>query len=597
MGAKVRLTPWQISEIVACKRDPWHCLQNYVWLEREADMDVSIIPFDPYPKQKAILGFLLDRKNILANKSRRVGWSWIIAFFAWWLINFRKGIKVLFLSRTENDAAVLLDKVKFIHNNLAWRGDGDDHEMADSADWLTGEIVVSNKSEFARGFRNKAGQLSSKSTVVSLTNTDNSGRGLGATFALMDEFAFYDNDDLVWRSMSKTIIGGGFWACGSTPNSVGNKFHWLVANAEAGKNLVRGKKTYEYLTFHWSESWVPPEAVEFDKADSTSEDAFQEWELGFNSSGNTVFDPTDLAVCYKPPEEFPDVATEIKKYQKMLKQGHGYISAADTIQGKKHRKSTQKDWNAFSAFTQSGVQVHAYTDQESLGEWAGHHIMDRNDKRYWVLGTLSKLHAEFPGTLYIEEDGVGATAINNHDTPNDGFSQMLPFTSAGLGKSTAIKIAQTVIKAHQLVITDRETYNQLMVLQDNGPGPRRYEAPAGYDDDLAITICIICYALQEEGNRIFDWGSDASGPDRESFTGDLSSDAQKANLPFGPTTFIPEQLPGTERLADLVDGPGIVPVPLTPFDELDPTQDMMNRRMREVLSGPDEGMRQTELPE
>ena len=596
----VNLSDHQVNEILNCADDPWYALQSYVWLEREAEMDTSVIPFDPFPKQKAILEALVARMSILVNKSRRVGWSWICAFFAWWLINFHKGVKVLFLSRTEDEAKSILEKVKFIHANLAWRGDGDDFDLADKTDWLAGEIVVNNTTTFSRGWRNDRGKIVSHSTVISLTNTDNSGRGKGATFILLDEFAFYQNAERTWRAMSKTIIGGGFWAVGSTPNGIGNKFHWLVANAEVGNNVdSNGVELYKYLTFHWRESWIDPNDVIGDKATADSDaDADQEWELTFLADGNTVFDSTDLAACYVDIEDpfFPDKARQnhiiykLKEYRAKVEAGKArYLSGADTAVGKIQRRSSQKDWHAFVSLTDDGIQAAAYTSQKPISFWAGYVEEDSLGDKHWVGGKLASLHGEFPGLLLIEEDGAGAATLLNHITPNDGISSTHPFTAAGRGKHDAVVWLKTMIQKHQITITHKPTYLQLMIYQDNGPGRGRYSAPSGYNDDIVTGTYVAAQALQEEGGRVFKWGAKAIGPDRESISGELPKEEAIRKLSRGPRSLIPETPPDAWRLADLVGGPGKLDVPALP-DEMvvDATDFLVTDRQREVFGDPED---------
>jgi hypothetical protein len=591
MANVVRLAPWQVQEIRKCASDPWYCLQNYVWLKREADLNATIVPFSPFEKQKRILTNMLNGVNTVVNKSRRVGFSWIVAFFVWWLLNFKKGVKVLLLSRTEQDAFEILEKVKFIHNNLAWRGDTDNHELAEKAPWLTGEIVTSNKSEFARGFRNAKGQIHAKSVVLSLTNTDNSGRGQGATVAIMDEFAFYDNNEMTWRSMSKTIIGGGFYVIGSTPAMIGDKFHWLVANAEAGHNRVKGRLLYDYLTFHHSESWIPPDDVEADKAQSTDQDANQEWELTFLSPGNTVFSPEKLARCFVDihDEFYPDkdrqreIIAHLERFQSMVNRMDGnrkYISGADTIIGKISRKSSEKDWNAWTAFTDDGVQAYLYTSQETLAQWAGYLNEDVRGREYWINGTLSKKHAQFPGLLMIEEEGPGQTAIQNHRTPPDGFSEMSPWRTGGNGKLNAVLWLKSLIENEQIIITQRSTYNQMMMFLDNGPGKNRFSAPDGFNDDEVDTVLAAAAGMQLHGTRIMEWGVDRT-PLRPSQTGDFSPPPSE-KVPYGPQVVQYEGLPaGAGRMVDLLDDLGQIEVPY----EVPYLDDDIKRYIQEISRG------------
>jgi len=556
----VRLQPWQVEELAWCRKDPRYFIENYCWVEREATAEV--LPFIPFPFQIKILESLQRGEKIVVLKSRRVGWSWILAAFAAWLINFQKGIKVLLLSRTENEAIAVLDKVKFILNNLRHH-DSDNFDEATPAPWLRGTIIVSNKSQLTRGYNDKFGRLSNTSTVVSLTNTDQSGRGKGAAYLFLDEFAFYDHDWITWRAISKTIIGGGTWAVGSSPNGTGNKFHQLVSQSQLGENIDdNGNKLWEYLEVHWSDSWLTREMVEADKASSDTDDAAQEWELQFLSSGNVVFDPTHLANCYKPIEEYPELADELESYRNQVGNGTTmYYSGADTMQGKLHKKSSEKDWHSFTALTDSGIQAMHYYSQESLNEWAGYEIDDPSTgDLVKISGKLSALHKEFPGILKIEEQGGGSVAYDNHVLPDDFYSEVEIFQQTQKTKWGGVQRLKIAIETHQIVITSLRTYQQLQVFQDNGPGANRYTAPAGYNDDDVLSLIIAHENMLENGGKEFSWGADATKLKRGSETGKVTTTRIDVTQMYGPMAQVPE-LDFSKRMADEINGPGRLSVP------------------------------------
>jgi len=571
----VRWTPHQVREFTRCKKDPWYFIENYCWLERESTAEV--LPFNLLPFQVEILNELKLGNNILVNKSRRVGWSWILAAFSAWETNFHKGVKILLLSRTEEDAIAVLDKVKFILNNVAYH-DADTIEAATSADWLVGAITTSNQSMLVRAFRNPQGKISHLSSVVSLTNTDQSGRGRGCKYLFMDEFAFYDHDWITWRAISKTVIGGGTWAVGSSPNGVGNKFHKMVSDAKLGENIRNGKPLWKYIEVHWSESWISAEEVEADKATSDAEDAAQEWELEFRTSGNPVFDPTHLANCYKPIEEYPELERELEKYREKVFSGDGitqYYSGADTMMGKLHRKSSEKDYNSFTALTDSGIQAHHYSSQESLDSWAGHEMDNPAGGKVKIPGTLSGLHKDHPGILKIEEQGGGDVAYALHELPADGMSEVYKFQQVQKTKWGGVERLKIAVNTHQLIITSLRTYMQMQVFQDNGPGANRYSAPPSYNDDDVLSLIISHENMLANGGREFSWGADATVLTRSSDSGKVAVTDKEITQMYGPMASV-ETMQMSRRLADDVGGPGQFAVPEVnmPAPDLDLMREM-----------------------
>lgn len=544
----VYLNEWQIKEILKCAKSPWYFLENFCWIEREATGEV--LPFNPFPKQRLILQHIIDNTPIVVNKSRRVGWSWIIAGFCAHNLLFNKNSKILILSRTEDEAMEVLDKVKFIYNNLRFREDGVLFEESEDASWMKREIVVDKKTELSRAWRGDDGSISSLSKVLSLTNSDNSGRGKGCQYLFMDEFAFYDHDWQLWNSISKTIIGGGFWAAGSTPNGIGNKFHQLASMAEVNKNYSNGKKLYEYITFHWSESWISQEEVDEDKALSDEDGANQEWELEFITPSDTAFNSTHLAACFRPLDEYPELAAELEAYRDLVFSDgnagdHEYYSGADTMLGKRDKSSKDKDWNAFTAMTPSAIQAFAYADQSTLDEWGGG-FADTESGKVFDAGILSNLHADYPGDLRIEEQGGGYLANQNHVTPNDGFSNASAFHQSKKTKHGGVHRLSIAINTHQIIITDLETYRQLQIFQDNGPGPNRYSAPRGYSDDLVLVTIIAHENVLNNGAREFSWGGTPDDLKRESVTGKVGPQM------FGPSAILTTIDPN--RMTDIVDG-------------------------------------------
>jgi len=571
----IRLLPWQLEEITKSTLAPRYFIENYCWLEREATAEV--LPFILLLFQIKILASLQKGEKIIVLKSRRVGWSWILAAFTAWLINFHKGVKVLLLSRTEDEAIAVLDKVKFILNNLRHHDSGDFNE-ATPASWLRGTIIASNKSQLTRGYYDEFGVLTSKSTVVSLTNTDQSGRGKGATYLFLDEFAFYEHDWVTWRAISKTIIGGGTWAIGSSANGVGNKFHQLVSQSQLGENIDKnGDALWKYLEVHWSESWLTKEMVDADKAASDADDAAQEWEMKFLSSGNAVFDPTHLANCYKPLDEYPELVEELEKYREQVGDGTiMYYSGADTMQGKVHKKSSKKDWHSFTALTDSGIQAGNYSSQESLNSWSGYEVDDpASGDIVKIPGTLSGLHKDFPGILKIEEQGGGSVAYDNHVLPDDFYSEVEKFQQTQKTKWGGVKRMQIAIETHQIIITELKTYQQMQTYQDNGPGANRYSAPAGFNDDEVLSLIIAHENMLKHGGREFSWGADATMLKRGSETGKINTTRMDVTQMYGPMAQVPE-LDFSKRMTDEINGPGRLQVPkiTMPVPDFDLMQEM-----------------------
>jgi len=534
MQTDIPLEEWQIREIARCMKSPEYYIETFGWLEQKASAGVSessgIIPFqlgsrppteeeidkrDVPPEaqfwfQRQILRWLRGKEDVLAYKARRVGCSWIACAYAAWLITFHKGVKVVLVSRKEAEAKKMLGKVKFILSNLAYH-DNDNLRKATKADWLKPHIEYSNQLSMAVGWRNDAGDVTMLSEIESVTTTDDSARGDDATFIVFDELAFYQSPDETWSSATKSMTRGGHWMAISTAQNIGDVFHRLVSKAqlaEAGK--LEEPLGYRYTGFiHWSEAGMTEAQIERASEGDTQDKRDREWEGKFIAPGMSVFDPTHLAACYKPLKEYPEIAAQLVDYSVKVKQGKGavmYFSGVDTIKGNVRKKSKEKDWNSWTSLTANNIQACHHYNQFPISKWAGKTVDNVRGGLVEVEGETTKLHREFPGPCYIENEGPGLTVVNNHRPPRDSFSQVISWDMKSKHKGEAIRRLQLKIESHTITITDWWTYQCMMVFQ-YGTTTDSYDAPAGFQADPVISLALASYAVDEYSALQIVWGT------------------------------------------------------------------------------------------
>jgi hypothetical protein len=521
LNDSISIAPEQSQEIIRCLISPEYFIETFCWLQQKASAGVAkssaVIPFimgktpdEPHHFQRRILNCFIQRKNVVTLKHRRVGCSWIAAAYAAWLINFHESVNILFISETGLKAKQILEKVKFILNNLAYH-DSNNIRKATLAPWLKGEVYTDNSERLSICYRNDDGSIRATSDVLSLNNTDNTGAGDDATFIVFDELDLYEHPDETWGSALPTLTMGGHWMAISTPRKIGRVFHRLCARgdlAELGK--LDGPINFEYFKIHYREAGITDEQVEAATEGMTQDKKEQEWGWKFMAPGTVAFSPTHLAACYKPLKEYPEIADFLNNYADKVKAGNGtiiYYGGADTAMAKQYRKKSDMDYHAFTALTGNGIQAGAYQSKEALSKWAGQVVDDGAGQRVEVLGTLSRLHAQFPGVLYIEEDGPGLVAIANHQLPEDGFSEIVQVGMKHYFKRGIVEKFILKIENHLVTITDPFTYQCLSVFQQLGPG--KYGAPEGseYYDDPVIAILLASTALDAYGMMDIPWGS------------------------------------------------------------------------------------------
>ena len=525
------MTPEEIKHTAACSIDARYFIQNFCWLERKETAD--IIQFEPYDYQWEILENIQSGNNLVINKSRRVGVSWMVAAYAAWLINFHEGVNCLLLSKKEGDARSLLRKVKFILNNLYFHDHKNRHQ-ATSASFLRGEIGYDNQQLLSIVYRDDEGNESSHSEVSSLTMTTDSGRSEGATFIFWDETAFAKPDDeKTWGAILPTTLRGGQYVVASTPNGVGGVFWSLVRDGQAKINT-----TYLYKEVHWSQAGITyDEVMQIKKSMKMTEDKFlQEFELSFAQPGRSVFSKLHLDICYRPLDENPDLVNMLDEYRES---GKDYYSGLDSATGT-YSRGRDPDFNSFVSLTQEGILACAHADRKSIGSWAGK-LIHEDGVDHFVEGETTRLHREYPGVIYVEKNNSGYVVVANHKSPTG--SRIVPKTATSLSKPRIINNLALAIEGHLLVITDSALYLQMhdyMHLTQGKFGP-----PSGGHDDLVMALAWAYDCMTDNGGKIPPALPTPSLPNRESTVGILRAEY---NLPHGEN--LPEDL---SRMADTIE--------------------------------------------
>lgn len=547
---EVALTKENIQEIVACSQSIEYFANNYAWIQIP-EQGVTV-PFVPHPYQKELLNWMQYKENGVIFKDRRVGASTAVSVGAAWYLCFRPGVNLLFLSIKETEAIQLLDKVKFVVNNLADRSHRD-ISVCNPATFLRPEIITSNKQLIEIGWRDDTGNLINKSTAESLTTTGQSARGKSATFIFLDELAFLPNGRDTFAAAAPATTWGGFWIAVSTANSTSDKFYDLVSDAWAGKN-----KDYHFREVSADEAGITEEMIQRATAGMSQERRDREFGRKFLQPGGSVFTQEDLDACWREGEDKVLVAV-LKEYRKKVEKGKAvYYSGVDSALGR-NRKTSQGDFHCFTALTESGIQAVSYLSKEPLSSWAGQ-IVDRVSKqgKEYVGGKVSALHREYPGICQIEENQSGHTVINMHETPSDGFSEMIPLSTTSKSKPILINNLILAIEAHQVTITDRQTYDQLMTYQ-RGQTPGTFEASPGRNDDAVMALAMAWDGLLNYGSGAYNFGieimkDNPSSKSAQAIAYEIPERYDEATLDYvyNPV-MLPDQIDPNKSMADVFD--------------------------------------------
>jgi len=232
-------------------------------------------------QQQTIEAWHNNRYNIVL-KARQIGFSTLAAAYAFWLVFFWPDRFIVMLSRTEREAAKLLQKSKYGYRWLPqWmkeRGPSQitDHQL---------KMVFDNES-----------------AVESLPSSNDPARGESVYLVIVDEMAFLPNSEEAWASIEPIADVGGRIITLSTANGSGNFFHQMWVGSQTGTNLFSG------LFFPWSAGDRDEAWYEVKQRTTPLWQLHQEYprspEEAFIKSGNPVF---DIDALNDMPVQAPDV--------------------------------------------------------------------------------------------------------------------------------------------------------------------------------------------------------------------------------------------------------------------------------------------------
>jgi hypothetical protein len=150
--------------------------------------------FEKWPHLMEIADALSADRLIVVLKARQLGFSWLLAAYAVWLLLFKEGSVVLLLSKGLLESKALLRKCKYVYKHLPGQ-------------WLKA-VDADAASEFSL--------LGSESMIIALPSTEEGGRSETATFVAQDEADFHEFLEMNFAAVKPTIDAGGQMLMGST---------------------------------------------------------------------------------------------------------------------------------------------------------------------------------------------------------------------------------------------------------------------------------------------------------------------------------------------------------------------------------------------
>ena len=452
------------EEIKKCGKDPTYFITNYCKI---AHPERGLIPFGLYDYQQDTIKAFEDYRFNIVLKARQLGLSTAVAGYIAWMLLFRRQKSVLVVATKLDVAANLVKKVKKM--------------IKYAPDWLRiAEISVDNRNSF---------ELDNGSWIKASSTSESAGRSEALSLLVIDEAAFVDNMEDLWKSIFPTLSTGGRCVAISTPNGVSNWFHETYTKAEHSNN------DFHPIKLNWD---VHPERdlawYESATRNMSKRDIAQELECSFNASGDSVISVDDVERLRKDAVE-PKYRTGFdRNYWIWEEHRHefNYLLVSDVARG---------DGQDYSAF-----QIIKLETMEQVAEYQGKIAPDLYSDMLFQTGK------EYGNALIVvENNNIGYNVLEKlieRKYPNIYYSVkstheyidqlQAEYTNNSVpGFTTTAKTRPLVISKLEEFIRNRiiNTYSARFAeeaatfIWNNG----RAEATRSRNDDLIMAMAIACW--------------------------------------------------------------------------------------------------------
>ena len=467
----------QIKEIVKCGKDPVHFFNKYVKIQHPTR---GLIPFKTYDFQNDCANAFNEHRFNIILKSRQLGLSTLSAAYAVWLAVFYKDKSILVIATKLAVAMNFIRKVKIVLRNMP--------------KWLLLPDLVEN---------NKQSVLfSNGSQIKAIPTSEDAGRSEALTLLIVDEAAFVRNFDEVYTGLYSTLQTGGRAIILSTPNGVGNMYHKLYVDAEAGLNQFNAIKLLWDVHPDHDDEWFKAEAKNMTKVQVA-----QELMCDFAASGNTFLQSGDIEYMRhsirSPLEKWgPQAGVWMWKYPRNDRK---YIISADVARGDASDYSTFHVIDIMESEIVCEFKGKSPPDEFAivLAE-AGRKYLDallcpeNNSYGYALIMKLVEL--DYPNLYYAKESDRYATYDNNNIS-KIGFQ-----TNAKTRPQILTKLEET-LRCKQVKSYSSRLYDELKTfIWKNG----KAQAQKGKNDDLVMSLAIGVWlydttpALTQQGQSLMN---------------------------------------------------------------------------------------------
>jgi hypothetical protein len=468
-GVSVEWTEENIQEYQKCMKSPEYFIENYVQI---VHVDKGLVPFDMYPYQRKMVQTFTDDRFVICKMPRQTGKSTTIVSFLLHYILFNQDVNCAILANKLSTARELLSRLQLAYEHLP--------------KWLQQGVTVWNKGNI---------ELENGSKILAAATSSSAVRGSSFNIIFLDEFAHVPNNiaDQFFTSVYPTISSGETTKVFIVSTPLGlNMFYKMWIDAEEGRS------NYTPIDVHWREVPGRDEKWKQETVKNTSEIQFnQEFECEFIGSTLTLVAPSKLrTMSFQRPiasKSGMDVYEHPKK-------GATYCIVADSAQGK------GQDYSALSVFDISEIpykQVAKYRDN-TISPMLYPNVIYQIGNQYntaWTMVEINDVGQQVAETLHFDLEYENILMCSMHGRAGQkvgggfGKNNQLGIRTSKQLKRIGCAALKEMIESDKLIVPDFETIAELTTFSSKH---NSYEAEEGSHDDLAMTLVIFSWLVQQQ---------------------------------------------------------------------------------------------------
>ena len=379
-------------------------------------------------------------------------------------------------------------------------------------------------------------RLKNGSKITAKSSNADAARSEAVSLLLIDEAAFIDNIEETFTAAQQTLATGGQCMALSTPNGIGNWFHQTWEKAESRENSFLPIRLPWTVHPERNQSWR-----EQQDADLGPRMAGQECDCDFLASGDTVFEPDDMAffeqTYQRDPLERRGVDGNLWVWEG-VDYTKSYMVVADVARG------DSTDYSAFHIFDiEQCVQVAEYKGKLSpkdfgnilvgiASEYNDALLVVENANIGWA--TIEQILEREYRNLYYSST-ANMESVESYMSKFERDKLVPGFTMSARTRPLVIAKMIEYVREKSVTIQSKRLMSEMRVfVWKNG----KAQAQDRYNDDL-LMACATALYVRDTALRLRQQGLDLARAQLSSFTnlnarnpGVITTVARSQNNPY-----------------------------------------------------------------